>query len=729
MSSQNPENHPVVVQLEQMLQSYYSNNNQSEQQQQQSSSSSSSGVSASKIQGVTKHAIKNAHMYKMIVWAVERYLAKCPVNYRIYGIYTVDSICRALKKDFDSVGRKGNGSSSSSSSSSLKYKESLQARISSKLQEIFSFLVKKSSSGSNESVNSSESSNTISRTDEAKVCKLISMWQKSGIFEGTVIRDLLQKYPQFQEKEGGEQEEQEVDVEQDVNDEDSIASGGDGVAQKSSLAQGNQSDAQMSSVAPISQPHTSSDTMSLPTSSSLPLQVTTPRTQVDNPLQFDYGDEEYKPMVVTNGGPVTSVGGDGNNTQQVVLDQQGAMQNSLQTQVILQISQYLQQSIGAQQQKPQQQQQQYPQVQQQYMPQYQMQQPQQQSQNPAPMPFSLPDPDVLASLAANFNIPSPAASQQYQQQYLANNQVALEQNSYPVVGNSNQQQFENDSQFKRRKTDAYQATNYAQAPSQQYNFNQQYQQAEQQQQQTYQRRQHSITQPVDGSQKWLQRVQPFPSNPNRTMYADQAVPLDEVHVLTRTVYLGDLPSHMVDAQSIAPLVAQFNAEVITLVKSKMEAFVKFSSRQDAEYFRQYCTDNAGNQQLQIPAIIDWACGFSLREYFDKADGVSVLKISELQEKDVSKICIALGMSFLQQYWQQVYTSGRLQQNVQSGGGILSADIERAQSLGGIWLGGLVVEEPDAYINPPKSPNVDVLVLDQKLGSPQTTSTQKRSRYS
>ncbi|KAI3649847.1 hypothetical protein MP228_005479 [Amoeboaphelidium protococcarum] len=727
MSSQNPENHPVVVQLEQLLQSYYSSNNQSEQQQQQSSSSSSFRVSASKIQGVTKHAIKNAHMYKMIVWAVERYLAKCPVNYRIYGIYTVDSICRALKKDFDSVGRKGNGSSSSSSSS-LKYKESLQARISSKLQEIFSFLVKKSSSGSNESVNNSESSNTISRTDEAKVCKLISMWQKSGIFEGTVIRDLLQQYQQFQAKEGGEQEEQEEEVEQDVNDEDSIESDGDEVAQKSSLALGNQSDAQKSSMAPTSQPHTSSGTMSLPTGSSLSLHATTPRNNVDNPLQFDYGDEEFQPVVVTNGGPVTSVGGEGNNTQQVVLDQQGAMQNSLQTQAILQISQYLQQSIGAQQQKPQQQQQ-YPQVQQQYMPQNQMQQPLQQSQNPAPMTFSLPDPDVLASLAANFNIPSPAASQQYQYQYPANNQVAQEHNNYAVVGNSNQQQFENDSQFKRRKTDAYQATNYAQAPSQQYNFNQQYQQAEQQQQQPYQRRQHSITQPGDVSQKWLQRVQPFPSNPNRTMYADPAVPLDEVHVLTRTVYLGDLPSHMVDAQSIAPLVAQFNAEVITLVKSKMEAFVKFSSRQDAEYFRQYCTDNAGNQQLQIPAIIDWACGFSLREFFNKADGVSVLKISELQEKDVSKICIALGMSFLQQYWQQVYTSGSLQQNVQSGGGIFSADIERAQSLGGIWLGGLVVEEPDAYINPPKSPNVDVLVLDQKLGSPQTTTTQKRSRYS
>ncbi|KAI3639843.1 hypothetical protein MIR68_002157 [Amoeboaphelidium protococcarum] len=718
MSSQNPENHPVVVQLEQMLQSYYSN--QSEQQQ--TSSSSSSGVSASKIQGVTKHAIKNAHMYKMIVWAVERYLAKCPVNYRIYGIYTVDSICRALKKDFDSVGRKGN--SGNGSSSFLKHKESLQARISSKLQEIFSFLVKKSNSGSNESVNSSESSNTLSRIDEAKVCKLISMWQKSGIFEGTVIRDLLEQYPQFQVKEGGEQEEQEEGVEQDVNDEDSIESGSDEVAQKSSLAQDNQSDAQKSSVAPTSQPYTSTDPMSLPSSSSLPMHVTTPRNNVDNPLQFDYGDEEYKPVVVTNSGPVTSVGGEGNNTQQVVLDQQGAIQNSLQTQAILQISQYLQQSIGAQQKTPLQQ---YSQSQQQYMPQYSMQQPQQQSQNPSPMPFSLPDPDVLASLAANFNIPSPAPQQQ-QQQFSANNQVAQQHNVYPTVGNSNQQQFEDDSQFKRRKTDAHQATNYGQPPLLQ-NFSNQYQQAEQQQQQPYQRRQHSISQPGDGSQKWLQRVQQFPSNPNRTMYADPAVLLDEVHVLTRTVYLGDLPQNMVGAQSIAPLVAQFNAEVITLVKSKMEAFVKFSSRQDAEYFRQYCTDNVGNQQIQLPAIIDWACGFSLREYFDKANGVSVLKISELQEKDVSKICIALGMSFLHQYWQQVYHSGRLQQNIQGGGIISSTDIERAQSLGGIWLGGLVVEEPDAYINPPKSPNVDVLVLDQTLGSPQTASTQKRSRYS
>lgn len=80
------EKNPAVIQLEQLLAQYY-----------EGSTGQVAAVSSSKLQAVVKHALKYCQQYKFIVWAVERYLHKCPAEYRIFGIYTIDKLARTMQ--------------------------------------------------------------------------------------------------------------------------------------------------------------------------------------------------------------------------------------------------------------------------------------------------------------------------------------------------------------------------------------------------------------------------------------------------------------------------------------------------------------------------------------------------------------------------------------------------------------------------------------------------------
>ncbi|KAI8806372.1 hypothetical protein BJ742DRAFT_816648 [Cladochytrium replicatum] len=55
-------------------------------------------VSASKIQSITKLAMKHIKVYKNIVYSIEKFIQKGPSDYKLAGLYVVDSVARAAQK-------------------------------------------------------------------------------------------------------------------------------------------------------------------------------------------------------------------------------------------------------------------------------------------------------------------------------------------------------------------------------------------------------------------------------------------------------------------------------------------------------------------------------------------------------------------------------------------------------------------------------------------------------
>ncbi|KAF9398845.1 SR- and CTD-associated factor 8, partial [Mortierella sp. AD011] len=54
----------------------------------------SRAASASKIDRLTKLAIKAAKYYKNIVYHLEKFITRCVPEYKLTGLYVLDSICR-----------------------------------------------------------------------------------------------------------------------------------------------------------------------------------------------------------------------------------------------------------------------------------------------------------------------------------------------------------------------------------------------------------------------------------------------------------------------------------------------------------------------------------------------------------------------------------------------------------------------------------------------------------
>ncbi|KAF9582481.1 SR- and CTD-associated factor 8 [Lunasporangiospora selenospora] len=54
----------------------------------------SRSVSASRIDKLTKLAFKAAKYYKNIVYSLEKFITRCVPEYKLTGLYVLDSICR-----------------------------------------------------------------------------------------------------------------------------------------------------------------------------------------------------------------------------------------------------------------------------------------------------------------------------------------------------------------------------------------------------------------------------------------------------------------------------------------------------------------------------------------------------------------------------------------------------------------------------------------------------------
>ncbi|KAJ3330075.1 hypothetical protein HDU76_006469 [Blyttiomyces sp. JEL0837] len=109
-------------------------------------------VSASKIQTLTKLAFKYAKYYKSVVHSIEKFISKCTPEYKLAGLYIIDSIARGAPKAL-------------SSSECVSYKN----RLEDKLQGMFKYM------------------DRASDKDKERMKRVISLWRKGGIFNTDLL--------------------------------------------------------------------------------------------------------------------------------------------------------------------------------------------------------------------------------------------------------------------------------------------------------------------------------------------------------------------------------------------------------------------------------------------------------------------------------------------------------------------------------------------------------------
>lgn len=113
-------------------------------------------VSKAKMGLITRAAMKGVKFYKHIVQSVEKFIAKCRPEYKVPGLYVIDSIVRQSRHQFGPE------------------RDVYAARFSRNLQITFNNLF----SG-------------CSVDDKPKIVRVLNLWQKNGVFNSQVIQPLL----------------------------------------------------------------------------------------------------------------------------------------------------------------------------------------------------------------------------------------------------------------------------------------------------------------------------------------------------------------------------------------------------------------------------------------------------------------------------------------------------------------------------------------------------------
>lgn len=113
-------------------------------------------VSKTKMVSITRAAIKGVKYYKHIVQIVEKFVAKCRSDYKVPGLYVIDSIVRQSRHQFGIE------------------RDVYAARFSRNLQITFNNLF----SGCN-------------NDDKPKIVRVLNLWQKNGVFNCQIIQPLL----------------------------------------------------------------------------------------------------------------------------------------------------------------------------------------------------------------------------------------------------------------------------------------------------------------------------------------------------------------------------------------------------------------------------------------------------------------------------------------------------------------------------------------------------------
>ncbi|KAI6660598.1 Protein SCAF8-like [Oopsacas minuta] len=112
-------------------------------------------VSKAKMNSVTKSAMKAHRMYKHVVHCVEKFIQKCRPEYKVPGLYVMDSIVRQSRHYFPNE------------------KDVFAPRFSKNIQTTFKNLLK------------------CRVVEIPKLVRVLNLWQKNGIYSPSVIQPLL----------------------------------------------------------------------------------------------------------------------------------------------------------------------------------------------------------------------------------------------------------------------------------------------------------------------------------------------------------------------------------------------------------------------------------------------------------------------------------------------------------------------------------------------------------
>ncbi|XP_078001530.1 uncharacterized protein LOC144454008 [Glandiceps talaboti] len=112
-------------------------------------------ISRAKMTTVTKSAIKAIKFYKHVVQSVEKFIQKCRPEYKVPGLYVIDSIVRQSRHQFGSD------------------KDVFAPRFAKNVTATFQQLFK------------------CPPDDKAKVVRVLNLWQKNGVFTADIIQPLL----------------------------------------------------------------------------------------------------------------------------------------------------------------------------------------------------------------------------------------------------------------------------------------------------------------------------------------------------------------------------------------------------------------------------------------------------------------------------------------------------------------------------------------------------------
>ncbi|KAI1721633.1 RNA polymerase II-binding domain-containing protein [Ditylenchus destructor] len=112
-------------------------------------------ISKQKIVDVTKAALDAVRYFKHVVFSIEKFLVKCRNEYKLSGLYVMDSILRQAKKKY-------------------KQKDVIAARFAVNLQNTFTNIL------------------TCDPSDRLKAVRVLNLWLANGIFTEDVIEPILQ---------------------------------------------------------------------------------------------------------------------------------------------------------------------------------------------------------------------------------------------------------------------------------------------------------------------------------------------------------------------------------------------------------------------------------------------------------------------------------------------------------------------------------------------------------
>jgi len=112
-------------------------------------------ISKAKMTSITRTAIKAIKLYKHVVQSVEKFIQKCKPEYKVPGLYVIDSIVRQSRHQFGTE------------------KDVFAPRFARNLQQTFVHLF------------------NCPPEDKSKVIRVLNLWQKNNVFDSELIQPLF----------------------------------------------------------------------------------------------------------------------------------------------------------------------------------------------------------------------------------------------------------------------------------------------------------------------------------------------------------------------------------------------------------------------------------------------------------------------------------------------------------------------------------------------------------